>query len=120
MKKETRKKLNREKPERRAYHRSLTLQPSKLPHYLGGSVADTQTKEERAEREIAAKVAAYRQQQRIAQAKPTSEKCSHKACPYPAVLEGECRKHALDRIATSSEFGSTLAIAASIAHILYC
>jgi hypothetical protein len=83
-------------------------------------ITDQQTKEELAEREIAAKVAAYRQQQRIAQAKPTSEKCSRKACPYPAVLEGECRKHALDRIATSSEFGSTLAIAASMAHILYC
>ena len=107
MKSHIRKIIDREKP-RRGFHRSIIFQkPTKPAHYLG-SMADTQTPEERKEREIAAKLKAYRAQQRLAQATPTGERCSHKACPYPAVLEGECRQHAADGMQSSSVLPSQL------------
>jgi hypothetical protein len=84
-------------------------------HAYVGWVIDQQTKEELDARELAAKIAVYRHQQRIAKAQVTSEKCSHKACPFLAVLDGECRRHALDRTADFSVLPSQLAAARELA-----
>ena len=110
MKKEIRALLDREKPapKRGGYHRSVVFEQAKKPaHYLG-SMADTQTPEQRKAREVGARLEVFRKYQRIATAAPTSEKCSHRSCVFPAVLDGECRRHALDRIADFSVLQSQL------------
>jgi hypothetical protein len=70
---------------------------------------DRQTPEERKAREFAADQEALRLRRRLTEALPTGEPCRHKACPFPAVLEGECRQHAMDRTESHSTLPSTLA-----------
>jgi hypothetical protein len=70
---------------------------------------DRQTPAERKARERCSGLEALRLRRRLTEARPTGEACRHKACPFPAVLEGDCRQHAMDRAESSSTLPSTLA-----------
>jgi hypothetical protein len=41
-------------------------------------------------------------------AEPDGGKCIQKACPFPSVINGECRQHAMDRRAHLSLMCSTM------------
>jgi len=47
----------------------------------------------------------------LAAARPDGSRCTAKACPYPALVNGLCRGHFLDSRSESSLHGSPLAIA---------
>jgi hypothetical protein len=81
-------------------------------------IDDHQTEEEVKQREMAAKVEAFRFQKRLNEARADGSRCSVKACPFPAVLDGECRSHAIDRHAQVSLMPSQLILAADAANIM--
>jgi hypothetical protein len=85
--------------------------PSKM--YL-----DRQTEEQIAQRELAAKAELFRFQNLLANAVPDGHRCLQKACPFPALLSGECRKHAMDRHAQLSLMGSSLNAAMEWAEVI--
>jgi hypothetical protein len=85
---------------------------------LSGGLQDLQTPMQLRMREREAKANEYRWVKLVASAKPTGTVCNQKACPFPAVLNGECRRHALDRHAEASAIPSQMALAA-IAGELY-
>jgi hypothetical protein len=119
VKAEIRRMLNREKPKpkRRAYHRSVVYEQAKKPaHYLC-SIADTQTPEQRRARELEAQMEAEKSAaaillRRLSHARPTGGRCTSKACPFPAVLDGQCRQHAMDRAQIASLIPSPLGVGA--------
>lgn len=64
------------------------------------------------QREIEAKAEEFlknRKLRELATRIATGMKCSQKACPFPAVMDGECRKHVIDRQMQTSIMPSTLA-----------
>ena len=73
--------------------------------------------EEQARREAQEKAAEQARVRRIAVATVSTERCKHKACPFLAVLDGNCRQHAMDAIAQASTLPSILALAIDQAHI---
>ena len=85
---------------------------------ISAGVKDMQTPAERRQREMAENAATWRKAKRIQEARPTGEHCCQKACPFPAVLDGECRQHAMDRVAQVSAIPSNLQLSLDVAHIL--
>lgn len=71
---------------------------------------DHQGNEQLAQREVEAKEAAKRFEIALANAKADGTRCSVKACVFPAVLNGECRSHAVDRHLQNSLMPSALPI----------
>ena len=89
--------------ERQAAYRERT---KTVPASYG--VEDKQSPAELEKRDIEARVAEFRFQTDLANAKADGSRCIQKACPFPAVLNGECRQHAQDRHAPSSLLPSIL------------
>jgi hypothetical protein len=73
---------------------------------------DRQSEEQKAKRELAAKAKDILFQMRLNAAIPGGGRCiGDPACPYPSLLDGCCRKHAMDRYAQASLMTSTLGLA---------
>ena len=70
--------------------------------------ADHQSKDELSRRDLAAKAEELRFQTALRNAIPDGTKCLQKGCCFPAVYEGECRQHAMDRRAPASLMPSIL------------
>ena len=81
------------------------------PIYGGPALVDHQTPAELRQRELEARVMAWRTKKAIMEAPASAEgKCLEKACPFPVVHKGRCRTHLMDQIAIESSLPSTMAL----------
>jgi hypothetical protein len=107
--------LDGKKPDRPRGNRGVAqirIKRVHKPSYVGW-VVDQQTPEQLREREMEAELKAQKTAaaillRRLVNAHPTGERCVQRACPYPAVLDGQCRRHVTDRTQVSSLLQSQL------------
>lgn len=63
-----------------------------------------------AEREQKARDSMAEAARRLAAARPDGSTCTVKACPFPSLLDGKCRQHYQDSVATYSVLASNAAL----------